>query len=80
MQQFVDSECSVGNHLSEGAGALHKAYQKWARDTHGRSITATALGRRLAEKGFVGDRSSDRTKRIRKGLCLRISESEKLSI
>lgn len=77
VQQFIDSECAVGPDLHDGAGDLHKAYQKWARDTRNRSLTATALGKRFAEKGFPG--GHDGKRRIRRKLCLHISESEKFT-
>lgn len=78
VQQFIDSECVIGKDLWEDAGVLHKAYQKWAQQTRNRSLSATALGTRLAKKGFKGSRSTDGKTRIRVGLCLRNSESEKL--
>lgn len=79
VQQFIDSECVVGPDLQDGAGDLHKAYQRWARQTRNRSLTATALGKRFGDKGFEGGHTADRSRRIRKGLQLHISESEKLT-
>jgi len=54
---FLDDCCTTGSEEKVTANALYVAYTNWCKDSGERPLTKTALGLRLAERGFTPDRT-----------------------
>jgi putative DNA primase/helicase len=68
--QFIDECCDVDPAARESVSALVTAYADWARQRgERRSFSATAFGRRLAERGFGAEKIGGRV--YRNGIALR---------
>ncbi len=70
ISRFVEDECSVGESQSAGATMLYDHYVGWCRSSGQRSMSQTAFGRRLRERGYKKDSSSGRV--VYYGIGLRI--------
>jgi putative DNA primase/helicase len=54
---FLDDCCTIGPDEWVTANALYVAYSNWAKDAGEKALTKTALGLRLAERGFIPDKN-----------------------
>jgi len=74
VQHFIESECIIDPNLRVNPTDLHKAYEKWRKETGATKLTPHAFGRRLTEKGFTSDLSRNGTTvgRWRSGVGLKI--------
>ena len=50
--RFIDERCVVGEYAQARAKSLYTEYKQWTDENGEYTITATAFGRRLAERGF----------------------------
>ena len=50
---FIEDECEVSTTYEEQAGPLYQAYARWSKDNGEYSMTASAFGRRIDERGFT---------------------------
>ncbi|MCW5976936.1 MAG: hypothetical protein KIT09_02610 [Bryobacteraceae bacterium] len=67
--RFIAECCIVGDFAQIKARSLYQAYRKWADESGEHSITETAFGRRMADKGF--DRSHTEHGKVYCGIGLR---------
>jgi P4 family phage/plasmid primase-like protien len=56
--RFVEECCIVGANFSAGAGDLHRRLKVWTAENSEREMSATELGRRLSDRGFVRIKSN----------------------
>lgn len=49
---FIEECCVVAEHCRATAAQLYAAYSRWCEDAGERSITKTAMGKQLTERGF----------------------------
>jgi putative DNA primase/helicase len=62
--RFIRECCETGPELSVAAGQLYAVYDRWATRSGEHSMTMTAFGRKLSERGFeVRKSGNDNTKR-----------------
>lgn len=57
MHQFIEERCNVSPSASVGATELYTYYQQWAEDNTGWTLTQTKFGRKLAERGYVKEKT-----------------------
>jgi putative DNA primase/helicase len=54
---FIEDRCVVGPNRKVAAGDLYTAYGVWCKDTKEEQLSKRAFGLRLAEQGFIPDRT-----------------------
>lgn len=65
---FIEDECEIGAGYEAKGGELYQCYKRWSHDNGEYSVTATAFGRRLDERGYTVTKSGGF--KWRKGLRL----------
>jgi P4 family phage/plasmid primase-like protien len=75
LADFLTEHCVIDAQANVFSGALYKAYTTWCETNGTKSISNTAFGRRLTERGFTAARVGKAQTRAWKGLRLR-SEKE----
>ena len=72
---FLDDCCTTGSEEKVTANALYVTYTNWCKDSGERPLTKTALGLRLAERGFTPDRTHNEG-RLWQGIGLTVTCSQ----
>ena len=72
---FLEERCLISKAAKVPAGELLKAYELWAKRGGEEVLNATALGRRLKERGFVQRKSDGRIAWVGIGLLAEEDES-----
>lgn len=72
---FLEERCLISKAAKVPAGELLKAYELWAKRGGEEVLNATALGRRLKERGFVQKKSDGRIAWVGIGLLAEEDES-----
>jgi putative DNA primase/helicase len=73
---FIEEHCVIDPQAWVTTGALYKRYMEWCEASGERSLSQTALGLRLLDRGFhAGRQGKDRTRSWR-GLRLRLPTEE----
>jgi len=72
---FFDDRCIVRPDMKVTAKGLYSAYTSWCEDNGERQLSQTAIGKRLAERGFESSRTGKEGSRIWAGIGLRIEPS-----
>ena len=74
LSDFILDACEIGETLECTAAALRTAYNHWCETNGERPLTATGLGLRLEEKGFLSGRT--RRSRLWYGLAPAVTRSD----
>lgn len=74
--RFLRECCETGPELSESAGQLYAAFERWATRSGEHSVTMTAFGRKLSERGFDVRKSGHDNAKRRFGLRLLADSSD----
>jgi len=74
VERFIDAECIVSESQSVGATMLHDHYVGWCGSSGQQSMSQTAFGRRLREKGYQ-KKPDSKGRTVYHGIGLRIKIS-----
>lgn len=72
--QFLEARCELGEEHETAASILYEGYRNWAEAAGEATVTQTAFGRALRERGFAvekGTRGCQRGRKLWRGVGLR---------